>query len=647
MRARPDDPWPRGEGHVILAVPGSREEDKGYHEPGGSLSPGVGTFGVSVWALDREGRPVATGEGMPLGDIVQRFVRAGSGNVPGIETVTPHFRACWTVERRGRWRLAVTPGTSAPPRLAIVVRSPGPAGGPVTSLVRDGRRLVVNGRWSVTVTPDPLAVAVGEEGREGWTHERAEALRWDGDAGWGYARIELGGRHESVVEIAGPAPDPEPELAGAPCRPVLRLDLPDAQFTACLEAQVAHLMMGLVGRETRPGDPTNYPLPWLRDGAHVLAALAGAGMLESAKVLAEKFASDDFFGGFGAEGDSPGLAIWALDEVSVRLRDQGFDRWLLPHVRRKAGWIVEMAHSLETINMPFSGPIVPLHRERPDLDVIAQPTRDGLVVGRMDNHYPLLFVNAVCYTALNRAARLADRVGEGADANRWRQEAGGIMNAWARCLDTDEARNERTYIFSLWPSGVAARVPAPFRRRLEERWDQVRTRELGFVGPRLWTYFDFAEAHQWLFLGEPDRARSTLRWYLDHQTSPGLFTWWEGDGEENTFHRWEDVRGWVTPKHVTPHYWTAAQALALQLDMLVHVAPGAQGPVLVIGAGVPSEWRERAHGVERLPTAAGDVDWRWESGRMRVRVRRGGKPAVRLGPAYPAGAKVEVEYTES
>ena len=554
-----------------------------------------------------------------------------------------YWHACWTAERPGRWRLVVGPARGAVHRLVVVVRSPGPAGGPVTSLVRDGRRLAVNDRWVLALADDPVAVHLGEEGHDGWMHARSEAGRWSGESGWGCARIELPAGRECVLDVTGPVPDPEPELAGFACRPPLLLDVPDPVFAACLEAQVAHLLMGLVGRETRPGDPTNYPLAWLRDGAHVLAALASVGLSAHARVLAGKFAADDFFGGFGAEGDSPGLAIWALDELAVRLRDPDFDRTMWPHVRRKAGWIIEMLGSAATVRKPFTGPIVPVHRNRTDLDVIAQPARDGLVCGRMDNHYPLLFVNAVCFAGLVRAAALADRVGAAAEAEAWRGAAEGIAAAWGKCLGTSEAGNERTFIFGLWPSGVAAGFRDAYRQRLDERWERIRARDGGFREPRLWTYFDFAEAHQWLLLGEPDRARATLRWYLDHQTSPGLYTWWEGEGEENTFHRWEHVRGWAEPRHVTPHYWTAAEALLLQLDMLAY----AEGGSIVIGPGSPAEWLARPHGIERLPTAAGDVDWRWESGTMRVRVRGGSKPAVRLGPAYPPDAKVEVEYPES
>src|SRR2546426_2422422 len=55
MLQRPNDPWPRGKGHVVLAVPGCSGASKGYHEPGGSFSPGFGSLGISILITDSEG----------------------------------------------------------------------------------------------------------------------------------------------------------------------------------------------------------------------------------------------------------------------------------------------------------------------------------------------------------------------------------------------------------------------------------------------------------------------------------------------------------------------------------------------------------------------------------------------------------------
>jgi hypothetical protein len=66
QRARPDDPWPRGLGHVLLGIPGSRLEDKGYLEPCGSFSPGFGSFGVALWELASDGSFATTSDAIPL-----------------------------------------------------------------------------------------------------------------------------------------------------------------------------------------------------------------------------------------------------------------------------------------------------------------------------------------------------------------------------------------------------------------------------------------------------------------------------------------------------------------------------------------------------------------------------------------------------
>src|SRR5207237_815796 len=74
MLQRPNDPWPGGKGHVVLAVPGCAEASKGYHEPGGSFSPSFGSFGVSIWVTDSAGKIVATSDNLPFDEIQQRLV---------------------------------------------------------------------------------------------------------------------------------------------------------------------------------------------------------------------------------------------------------------------------------------------------------------------------------------------------------------------------------------------------------------------------------------------------------------------------------------------------------------------------------------------------------------------------------------------
>lgn len=642
IEIRPDDPWPRGEGHVILSIPGSREA--GYHEPGGSFSPGVGSFGVSIWVLEQgklsSGLPgwilKTTSDAIPLNQVRQQFVWTEGEPSPAIATRTPYYEAAWSHPKPGVWTLKLR--RTAPVALMLAVRGAGPAAGPVNSLLwRDGR-LEVNSRWKLNLTPAPKDIYMGDERMSRWITEGSEfpaRVR----AGWAYARVDLSNGSEWELRIEDPTPAHVFALEGAGTRAKLALDLPDSAFVESLHAQVAHLMMGVLDWQARAGDPLNYPYPWLRDGAYIVTALARAGQMEAAKKLASYFAGHDFFGGFGPEADAPGLSLWAIEETASRARDLKFDAWLWPHVRRKAEFILEMAATTAPLHRPADCPIVPAHAVRSDITLVAEPPRNGLIVGRMDHHRPLLFINAVSYRGLLSAASLAARVSRHAEAKRWRAAAARLKTAWEKGLGTAEAGNERTLISGLWPTGIAVSSKQRFEKALEDRWNKVRTSGGGFHKTPLWTYFEVATAHQWLMLGRPDRAWSTLEWFRNHQSSPGLYTWWEGEGEENSFGMWEQMRGWAAPKHVTPHYWTAAEMLLLQLDMLAAEDP--EGRVIV-GAGVPPGWLQTPLKVSGLTLSGGKLDWNWDGKQLRVRTY-GRKASFEAGPAFGSNVSIKIE----
>ena len=100
-------------------------------------------------------------------------------------------------------------------------------------------------------------------------------------------------------------------------RLALELDLPDPRFVDCLNAQVAHLMMGLLDRRTPPGEPTNYPLAWQPDGAAVIQGLARAGRLDVARQLVTYFAENDFFGELRGGGGRTGQGLRVLEDVAA------------------------------------------------------------------------------------------------------------------------------------------------------------------------------------------------------------------------------------------------------------------------------------------------------------------------------------------
>jgi len=102
----------------------------------------------------------------------------------------------------------------------------------------------------------------------------------------------------------------------------------------------------------------------------------------------------------------------------VRLNQLKFDQWLWPHIYRKAEFIIKMLTADQPIQQKPTGPVRPEYEHNPELNLIAEPAQNGLVVRRMDWHRPLLFVNAVSYRGLLDAASLADRVNHPEDAKR-------------------------------------------------------------------------------------------------------------------------------------------------------------------------------------------------------------------------------------
>jgi hypothetical protein len=481
------------------------------------------------------------------------------------------------------------------------------------------------------------SVKLGEESGD-WT----QAGQGTADAsvisqnGWAFANLGVAGKRALRVRDLRPTVRGELEIARTPNK---QIEVPDARFVDSLYAQEQNLLMSLVGDEARPGEPINYPLPWLRDGAYTAVALTRAGQISIARRMARYFAQHDFFGGFGSEGDAMGFGLWVIDEAAQRAHDRALDDALWPHVYRKAEFIKTLMEATETVRVrPVQGPIVPNLRDDPwmskDVDLVADKAKDGLIIGRMDGHRPVLFINAVSYMGLRRAARFAERIGEQATAQRWRERATKLREAWRRGFDTEERNNDRTAISTLWPSFIGLDVRPAFAKLLDERWKAQRDPSGAYKTVREWTYFDAAEMHQYVLLGQPDKTWTTLDYYFaNQQSSPGLYTWSEGTGEENTFGLWNQVRGWIAPKHVTPHYWTASEMLLLQLEMLAYAEEAESGPTYVIGAGVPKSWLDKPLHVSNIGTSRGTVEWSWSDGKLSAIVR--GEPApVRAGPAF-------------
>ena len=633
MKARPADPWPRGLGHVIQALPGTREADKSYCEPGGSYSPRVGSFGISFWMVNNNGSIAATSDSIPLDQIQQEWAWRSDRELPAIQVTTTNYQAVWQLAGPGRWQLTLNTTPLPETKTVLVIRSVGPAGGPIQSLQWKSNRVLIDQRWAIACKPEPASVQLGHEGNPGWTTEKTGATNWLGNDGWGYVRLELPGTNTWAVTIDGPSAMPGP-LPFFRTKSMVDVSLPEPRFAACMNAQTAQLMMGLVGNQTRRCDPMNSPVAWTGSGAYTVVALARAGHLPLAQQLVRSLAENDFQGGFGPEADAPALALWAMNEVALRVADPRFDSWLWPHVLRKSKWIMQMRVTLDPIYLPPTSAVVPQYARHRDLNLLCDPAANDLINGRVDWQRPLLYVNAVNYLGLTNSAEIAVRVRD-YDAAAWFiLNAGQIKQAWSSGFRTAVSPNDRAFTCGLWPAWVVTDVPS-YLQAMDTRWNQSHTAQGERKANPTHSWYTAAEAHQWLDLGRPDRAEDTLRWLWEHDASPGLFTWTEGSGEVDTYHRWDQVRGWANPPYVSPQYQTAAEILLLQLDMLAGVELFQGNPVLVIGTGIVPEWLNQPMHARSVSTRIGLVDWSWQDGKMFVAIR-GRRIPVRLGPAFPA-----------
>jgi hypothetical protein len=394
----------------------------------------------------------------------------------------------------------------------------------------------------------------------------------------------------------------------------------------------------------------SYPFPWLRDEAYVVVALARSGHLATAKQLSKRLAESDFFGGFGAEADGPGLAIWALTDVARQLNDRTYDEWLWPHIRRKAELIIAMLSTDRPIHKQVATPVIPLYTKPlpsadPDVTLVADPPRNGLIMGRINDSRAPLYVSAVSYRGLIDAAALADRIDLPASAREWRGRASELRQAWLKMLDKNPSGDGLTNAHMLWPTWIASPDSPGAMTSLEASWADYTHNSFWQFARR--SALKVAEAHEWLLLGRGDRAWATLAAFWDHQETPGLYNWSIDSSRENTFNLWKRVRGWLKGQEwVTPFYTTAAEILLLQLDMLAYHDETAGEPTIVIGAGVQPSWLDREMRAQGISTPLGQVDWTWNRRQMHVKIH-GGHAHVRLGPTFAPNTPLQVEYVGS
>jgi len=509
----------------------------------------------------------------------------------------------------------------------------------VTVLDSDGTQVGINHRWAVKATPTPDAITLGDENTSDWMIAQSPAKSWNGETGWGYARMKFAapsagpdGEVRVVVSDIQPPVDSRNYYTHLPKR--ARLALPEPRLQTSMDAQTAHLMMSLVEDETRPGDPTFFYRAWHRQGSYITAALTRAGDPHVSRVLSQFLASHDFAGGSGPEADAPGLAIWALTESASYIADPVHDQWLWPHILRKAQRIEGMLTARAPLVEPYwiPSPHDFNHGRQTRTALLAQPAQDGLIVGRVGEDWPLFYVNAVSYRGLLAAAEFAERLGKRQPAARWRQHARELEESWQRQFPNGSPDSVTIPVSLRSLAGSASR-----RHPLGQ---PITTYRPPAVSPTAAT--QLTQAHRALRFGRPEAVWTVLHQLWSHQASPGLYTWdAPRPTQDEVADGWQYARGWHNETAVSPDYETAALLLLLQQDMLAYLDEAAAEPTVVVGAGIIPAWLSQPMAVSSLALPGGSITWQWDGQKMRVTLR-GPSRKIQLGSAFPPGTELSV-----
>lgn len=670
----PDWIWNRGDTHVILGVPGCLEAYKTPVELGNSFSPGPGTYGVSTWVFN-SGVLYAPEEkkaeeflwSFENGYLPILHARWMAGDV---EVHSELFPMKEGENYRDYFSVKLTNNGSQKKQLKfyLVIRSFGASGGPIRELKGEGNYIWVNG--SPMILADEKFEYFGAVSFEHTGNDISQYLKKGelpeissvtDDSTWASGAasytvvlqpnetktFDFGFQKHMNHWLNGWM---EPQklplklnekrnryLAQWKELLSIELNLPDKRFSEAFQCQLAHLYMFTVDNSIRI-TPISYPLWWLRDGAYVLNALSRGGFHEFADRACREIASKDAFGGFGSEGDGPSDGIWVLSEHYLLTRDKEFLKEMYPHIKRKAELLMEMRRTEKPMRK-FTEFVIPKCMLDPNSDLLCMPAKDGLIMGRMDHGIRPFWINSFAYMAMKRAAFCASELG--VDASAYEQEAKEIHMALIRNVEKEFGKDERDVNSAFWPGEWAERSDKIIKERFDSFWEKVRWPN-GIHSPeKEWTYFECGQAHNYMLLGEREKAWVTIEWFLSHHTSQGLYTYSEAiDG--NTALLWPRTRGWDDVNYVTPHGWTAAELFHLLRDSLIREENGE----LIIGSGIPKNWEGKSFSVKKIPTYFGKISYTYVPQEKTLYVALDGAQTVEVRQELPFEVKIVKEVVE-
>lgn len=614
----------QGRAHVFLGDCRSTACDKTTVEPGNCFSPGVWTCGV-YWGVGAY-RYQAAHE---LADGQWGF---SQGLPPVLEAQCVFdngVTACAELGHLGGegaygadfLRITLKNPRQDSCNLYLTVKETGPAGGRIESMTAAENALVCNGglilSWEQPA--GTRRILPPEETRQGFVGIVGFAIP-PGDSTFAFKAEH--GFYERAFGDSLPHLRPFSQVSAAQGLDRTRqqwrqavpaqLFCPDQGLEQLWQRQIFHILSAMEMGLPRIG-AVNYPVFWMRDAVIILRALDLVGRHDLARQGCDYLAPLLYSGGFGAEADAPGEALWTLVNHAKITGDWAWLENNFSAIEKRADCIRDMA----TTKKPLYGMAenrMPGYQASPAVNLLCLPSQDGRIHGRMDWHCPDFFINCWSIGGLQAAEEAAQHLNRQALAQTWRAWRQDLEAAVRRNL-LEQYGNDRDPIITPYPSGALADDPQLRQHFLA--WYQ-RNR-LDSEGKRrkepLWTYFEAAQAHNAMLLGFVEQGWVNLRGMLEDGETPYLVSAFPegepGGNEYLNFRNGEARRGWLDPEKAVggnlPHNWTSAELVNCIRDIFVVEECGG----LVLGQGIPASWLyPGSHfGVENFPTAAGPVSY--------------------------------------
>ncbi|MGO8747321.1 MAG: hypothetical protein ACLQNE_15150 [Thermoguttaceae bacterium] len=373
--------------------------------------------------------------------------------------------------------------------------------------------------------------------------------------------------------------------------PYGRIEVPDARIQGQLDASIRNIYQA---REIKKGlpafqvGPTCYRGLWVVDGSFLMESVAFLGRTEEARngirYLLSFQRDDGAIMIMNGHWKETGIALWAVTRHARLTGDQAWLREVWPKLERGWDYIRSMRKAASADPNSLCYGLIPA----------------GFADGGMSGTQPE-YTNVYWTLAGLKAALEAARwLGKTEEAQRWQLEYDDFYAAFRRAAQRDVRidrqgnryvpicmRKDQTFspqkaqwgfMHAVFPGKLFA-VDDPLVRgnmaMLRAAECEGLVRDTGWVSEGIWNYFASFYAHDWLWLGDGQKAARTLYAFANH-ASP-LLCWRE---EQMPAGKGDATCGDM------PHNWASAEFIRLVRHLLVLE----RGSELHLFEGLPRIW---------------------------------------------------------